>query len=29
MSLILDAGALIAVERGDRETAAIIEVARR
>ncbi len=29
MSLVLDAGALIAVERGDRDTAAIIEVARR
>ena len=29
MSLILDAGALIAVERDDRDTAAIIEVARR
>lgn len=28
MSLVLDAGALIAVERGDRDTAAIIEVAR-
>ncbi|MHB1925057.1 MAG: PIN domain-containing protein [Acidimicrobiales bacterium] len=28
MSLILDAGALIAVERGDRSTAAVIEVAR-
>ncbi len=29
MSLVLDAGALLAVERGDRDTAAIIEVARR
>lgn len=29
MSLILDAGALIAVERGDRATAAVIEVARQ
>lgn len=29
MSLILDAGALIAVERGDRDTATVIEVARR
>lgn len=29
MSLVLDAGALIAIERGDREIAAIIEVARR
>lgn len=29
MSLVLDAGALIAVERGDRDTAASIEVARR
>ena len=29
MSLVLDAGALIAVDRGDRDTAAIIEVARR
>lgn len=29
MSLVLDAGALIAVERGDRNTAAVIEVARR
>ena len=29
MSLVLDAGALIAIERGDRDTAAIIEVARR
>lgn len=28
MSLVLDAGALIAVERGDRDTAAVIEVAR-
>jgi PIN domain len=27
--LVLDAGALIAVERGDRETAAVIEVARQ
>lgn len=26
---MLDAGALIAVERGDRDTAAVIEVARR
>ena len=29
MSLILDAGALIAVERDDRDTAALIEVARQ
>ena len=29
MSLVLDAGALIAVERGDRDTAAVIEVARQ
>lgn len=29
MSLVLHAGALIAVERGDRETAAVIEVARQ
>jgi hypothetical protein len=29
MSLVLDAGALIAVERGDRNTAAVIEVARQ
>ncbi|MBW3647775.1 MAG: hypothetical protein KY440_08380 [Actinobacteria bacterium] len=29
MSLILDAGALIAVERGDRDTAAVIEAARQ
>ena len=29
MALVLDAGALIAVERGDRATAAVIEVARR
>ncbi len=29
MSLLLDAGALIAVERGDRDTAALIEVARQ
>ena len=29
MSLVLDAGALIAIERGDRDTAAVIEVARR
>ena len=29
MSLVLDAGALIAVERGDRATAAVIEVARQ
>ncbi|HET9732215.1 MAG TPA: PIN domain-containing protein [Acidimicrobiales bacterium] len=29
MSLILDAGALLAVERGDRATAAVIEVARQ
>jgi hypothetical protein len=28
LSLVLDAGALIAVERGDRDTAAVIEVAR-
>lgn len=27
--MVLDAGALIAVERGDRNTAAVIEVARR
>jgi hypothetical protein len=27
--LVLDAGALIAVERGDRDTAAVIEVARQ
>lgn len=29
MSLVLDAGALIAVERDDRDTAAVIEVARQ
>ena len=29
MTLVLDAGALIAVERADRATAAVIEVARR
>ena len=29
MSVVLDAGALIAVERHDRDTAAVIEVARR
>lgn len=29
MSLVLDAGALIAIERGDRDTAAVIEVARQ
>lgn len=29
MSLVLDAGALVAVERGDRRTAAVIEVARQ
>lgn len=29
MSLVLDAGALIAVERDDRDTAAVIEAARR
>ena len=29
MTIVLDAGALIAVERGDRATAAVIEVARR
>ena len=29
MTVVLDAGALIALERGDRTTAAIIEVARR
>lgn len=29
MTLVLDAGALIAIERGDRDTAAVIEVARR
>jgi len=28
LTLVLDAGALIAVERGDRDTAAVIEVAR-
>lgn len=28
LSLVLDAGALIAVERGDRDTAAVLEVAR-
>jgi hypothetical protein len=28
VTLVLDAGALIAVERGDRETAALIEVGR-
>ncbi|MHB2022032.1 MAG: PIN domain-containing protein [Mycobacteriales bacterium] len=27
--MVLDAGALIAVERGDRDTAAVIEVARQ
>jgi hypothetical protein len=29
LSLVLDAGALIALERDDRETAAVIEVARQ
>jgi predicted nucleic acid-binding protein len=29
LSLVLDTGALIAIERGDRATAAIIEVARQ
>ena len=29
MSLVLDAGALIAIERGERATAAVIEVARQ
>ncbi len=29
MSLVLDAGALIAVEQGDRDTAAVIEAARQ
>jgi hypothetical protein len=29
LSLVLDAGALIAVERGDRDTAAVIEIARQ
>jgi hypothetical protein len=29
VSLVLDAGALIAIERGDRDTAAVIEVARQ
>ena len=29
MTLVLDAGALIVIERGDRETATLIEVARR
>ena len=29
MTLVLDAGALIAMERGDRDTAAVIEVARQ
>lgn len=29
MSLVLDAGALIAIERGDRDIAAVIEVARQ
>ncbi|MDQ6840618.1 MAG: hypothetical protein M3137_20355 [Actinomycetota bacterium] len=29
MSLVLDAGALIAVERDDRDTAAVIEAARQ
>jgi len=29
LSLVLDAGALIAVERGDRNTAAVIEAARQ
>jgi len=29
MSLVLDAGALLAIDKGDRETAAVIEVARQ
>jgi predicted TIM-barrel enzyme len=29
LTLVLDAGALIAIERADRDTAAVIEVARR
>jgi len=29
LSLVLDAGALIAIERGERATAAVIEVARQ
>lgn len=29
MSVVLDAGALIAIERDDRDTAAVIEVARQ
>lgn len=29
MTLVLDAGALIAVERGDRATAAVIEIGRQ
>jgi predicted nucleic acid-binding protein len=29
LNLVLDAGALIAVERGDRETAAVIEITRQ
>lgn len=29
MSVVLDAGALIAIERGDRDIAAVIEVARQ
>ncbi|WP_375475780.1 PIN domain-containing protein [uncultured Jatrophihabitans sp.] len=29
MSLVLDAGALIAIERADRDTAAVIEAARQ
>jgi hypothetical protein len=29
LSLVLDAGALIALERGDRDTAAVIEIALR
>jgi PIN domain len=29
LSLVLDTGALIAIERGDRDTAALIEVARQ
>jgi predicted TIM-barrel enzyme len=29
LTLVLDAGALLAVDRGDRATAALIEVARR
>jgi len=29
LSLVIDAGALISVEGGDRDTAAVIEVARQ